>query len=118
MVDKSEPIIGIDLGTTYSCAAIMRNGSVEVIPELQNTGIKTLPSIVCFRDKSDCLIGTHARNNMLEYPKSTMFDSKRLLGHKFKNEYVQNDIKNWPIKVIEDKKTGKPQYVINVEKEV
>ena len=54
---------------------------------------------------------------MLEYPESTMFDSKRLIGHKFSNKYVQEDIKNWPVKVIEDKKTGKPKYVIKVENE-
>ena len=46
-----------------------------------------------------------------------MFDSKRLIGHKFSNKYVQEDIKNWPVKVIEDKKTGKPQYVIKIGNE-
>ena len=114
--EEKEIIIGIDLGTTYSCAAIIRNGNVEVIPENQ-TGIKTVPSVVCFRDKSDCLIGTHARNNMLQYPKSTMFDSKRLLGHKFSNKHVKEDIKNWPVKVVEDEKTKKAKYVIKVENE-
>ena len=43
---------------------------------------------------------------MLEYPESTMFDSKRLIGQQFSNKYVKEDIKNWPVKVIEDKKTG------------
>ena len=50
-----------------------------------------------------------------------MFVSKRLLGYKFKDEHVQNDIQGWPIKVIEDKKTGKPQYfikIVNKEKNI
>ena len=50
----------------------MRNGNVEVIPE-NLTRIKSYPSILCFKSKSDCLIGNHAKNNMFEYPGSTMF---------------------------------------------
>ncbi len=53
---------------------------------------------------------------MLEYPESTMFDSKRLIGHNFSNKYVQEDIKKSPVKVIEDKKTGKPKYVTKIRK--
>ncbi len=116
MDDNSKPIIGIDLGTTYSCAAIIRNGKVDVIEDKQ-TGKKTIPSIVCFNNNNEYSIGTKARNNMLQYPQSTMFDSKRLLGHKFSNKYVQKDIKNWPIEVIEDPRSKKPQYVINFDNE-
>ena len=94
----------------------MRNGKVEVIAETQS-GIRSQPSIVCFKNNNECLIGISAKDNMLEYPESTMFDSKRLIGHKFSNKYVQEDIKNWPVKVIEDKKTGKPQYVIKIGNE-
>ena len=112
----NESIIGIDLGTTYSCVAIMRNGKVDVIAETQS-GIRSQPSIVCFKNNNECLIGISAKRNMLEYPESTMFDSKRLIGHKFSNKYVQEDIKNWPVKVIEDKKTGKPKYVIKIGNE-
>ena len=112
----NEPIIGIDLGTTFSCAAIMRNENVEIIEE-KATGYKLIPSIVCFKSNNDCLIGTNARNNMLQYSQTTIFDSKRLIGHKFNNSDVQEDIKNWPFKVIEDKKKGKPQYVAKVGKE-
>ena len=110
-----QDIIGIDLGTSYSCVAIMRKNKVEII-ENKQTGSKIIPSIVCFNGK-EFLIGTQAQNNMLKYPESTMYNSKRLIGYKFKNKHVQNDIKNWPIKIIEDKKTGKPQYVIKIGNE-
>ena len=80
--NKEEIVIGIDLGKVNSCAAIIRNGNVKVIPENLEE-IKLYLSIVCFKIKSDCLIGTHSKNNMLEYPESTMFDSKRLIGHNF-----------------------------------
>ncbi len=113
---NDEPIIGIDLGTTYSCVAIIRNGNVEIIPD-NKSGNKIIASIVCFENNSKCLIGNSAKNNMLQYPESTIFDSKRLLGHKFNNYHVQEDIKNWPVKVIEDKETKKPKYVIKVENE-
>ncbi len=112
----NETIIGIDLGTTFSCASIMRNGNVEIAPD-NKTGKKLIPSIVCFKSKSECLIGNSAKNNMLQYSQSTMFGNKRLLGHKFINQHVQNDIKNWPVKILEDKNTGKPKYVIKVENE-
>ena len=114
--NKNEPIIGIDLGTTFSCVAIMRNENVEIVPD-NKTGEKLIPSIVCFKSNSDCLIGKIAKNNMIEFSQSTMFDNKRLLGYKFNDKHVQEDIKNWPVKIIEDKNTGKPKYVIKVENE-
>ena len=113
---SSEPIIGIDLGTIFSCVAIMRNGKVEIIEE-KATGEKIIPSMVGYRvdkDSYEELIGGSARNNTIQYAETTMFESKRLLGYKYVNKLVQEDIKNWPIKVIEDKKTGKPQYVIKI----
>jgi len=61
---EDEPIIGIDLGTTYSCVAIMRNGEVEIIPD-EGTGSKLIPSIVSFRN-NECLIGTRGKNNFIE----------------------------------------------------
>ena len=116
MDNKNEPIIGIDLGTTYSCVSIMRQDQVEIIQD-SNTGKRTIPSIVCFKNKRECLIGKSAKDNMLKYPQSTMFDSKRLLGHKFSNKHVKEDIKNWPVKVVEDEKTKKAKYVIKVDNE-
>ena len=113
---NDEPIIGIDLGTTYSCVAIMRNEKKEIIAD-NKSGDKIIASIVCFKSNNECLIGNLAKNNMLQYYQSTMYDSKRLLGYKFNNNHVKEDIKNWPVKIIEDKETKKPKYVIKVGNE-
>ena len=67
--EEKEITIGIDLGTTYSCAAILRNNKVEIIPEYK-TGNKILPSIVCFKSETQCLIGRIAKKKKLEYPES------------------------------------------------
>ena len=117
--DKDESIIGIDLGTTHSCVAIMKNGKVEIIED-KASGEKRIPSMVCFKKNGELLVGSSAKNNMAEYPESTIFDSKRLIGLQYDNPDVQKDIKNWPFKVIEDVKTGKPKYkqkIKNEEKE-
>ena len=114
--EEKEPIIGIDLGTKFSCVGIMREGRVEIVPEV-NSGNRIIPSIVGFNHDNEKCIGKVASEHILEYIKSIMYDSKRLIGHKFSNENVQNDISHWPIKIIEDKKTGKPQYVIKVDNE-
>ena len=76
-------------------------------------GKTIIPSIVCYKD-DQFLIGELVRYNMTEYYKTTMFESKRLLGFKFNNKKEQNNIKNWPNKIIEDPITKKPQYVIEV----
>jgi len=114
-------VFGIDLGTTYSCIGIMRNNNVDIVPNNLTDGRKVIPSIVCYKEDLDedmkdrWLYGNAAKNNMLEYPESTMFESKRLIGLNFNNKEVQRDIKLWPVKIIEDKITKKPQYVIKVE---
>ena len=111
-IPKGEPVIGIDLGTIYSCVGILRQNQVDIIPD--NADGKTIiASMVCYKD-DQWLIGDSAKNNMTEYYKTTMFESKRLLGLKFSNKKVQNDIKNWPNKIIEEPITKKPQYVIEI----
>ena len=112
--EEKEAIIGIDLGTKFSCVGIMREGRVEIVPEV-NSGGKIIPSIIGFFPEK--CIGKVASEHLLEYIKSIMYDSKRLIGHKFSNENVQNDISHWPIKITEDPKTKKPQYVIKVDNE-
>ena len=109
-----EPIIGIDLGTINSCAGIMRENNVEIIAN--NEGKRIIPSIVCYKD-GEWLCGELAKNNMIEYGESTMLESKRLIGLKYKNNNIQKEIKNWIVKIIEDTKTKKPQYVIKEENE-
>jgi len=93
------PAVGIDLGTTYSCAAVFQHGKVEIIAN--DMGNRTTPSYVAFTD-SERLIGDSAKNQVALNPTNTIFDAKRLIGRKFWERTVQADMKHWPFKVIED----------------
>ena len=93
--------IGIDLGTTYSCVGVWQNGRVEVIANDQ--GNRTTPSYVSFTD-SERFIGDSAKNQVNMNPKNTVYDAKRLLGRKFSDPIVQNDMKNLSYAVVADDK--------------
>ena len=96
--------IGIDLGTTYSCVAVRRNGNTEVIANDQ--GNRTTPSYVAFTD-SERLIGDAAKNQSAMNPENTIFDAKRMIGRNFSESDVQSDMKHWPFKV-KSNSAGKP----------
>lgn len=102
------PAIGIDLGTTYSCVGIWENDRVEIIPNDQ--GNRTTPSYVAFTD-TERLIGDAAKNQVAANPHNTVFDAKRLIGRRFSDKVVQEDMTHWPFKVID--KDTKP--IIEIE---
>eukprot|EP01112_Ceratiomyxa_fruticulosa_P009367 TRINITY_DN2440_c0_g1_i1.p1 TRINITY_DN2440_c0_g1~~TRINITY_DN2440_c0_g1_i1.p1 ORF type:complete len:664 (+),score=195.73 TRINITY_DN2440_c0_g1_i1:219-2210(+) len=96
-------VIGIDLGTTYSCVGIFKKGRVEIIANDQ--GNRVTPSWVAFTD-TERLIGEAAKNQAALNPENTVFDVKRLIGRNFNDAEVQRDMKLMPYKVVS--KAGKP----------
>merc|ERR1711966_9001 len=99
------PAIGIDLGTTYSCVGIWQNDRVEIISNDQ--GNRTTPSYVAFTD-SERLIGDAAKNQTAMNPKNSVFDAKRLIGRKFTDPTVQDDMKHFSFTVVSGS-DGKPK---------
>ena len=104
------PVIGIDLGTTYSCVGIFRNGSVEIIPN--ELGNRITPSVVAFTD-DDRLVGEAAKNQAALNPKRTIYSVKRLIGRKYNDKEVQMDKKLLPYDIID--KDGKPYIQVEIK---
>lgn len=107
------PVIGIDLGTTYSCVGVFQHGKVEIIANDQ--GNRTTPSYVAFTE-TERMIGDAAKNQVAMNPKNTIFDAKRLIGRKFDESSVQSDMKHWPFKVLN--KQGKPMVQVEYKNEI
>nr|QBK85853.1 MAG: Hsp70 protein [Marseillevirus LCMAC101] len=96
----NQAIIGIDLGTTYSCVAIWDNGKPEILSNDQ--GNRTTPSMVAFSD-TERMLGDAAKNQAAVNPTNTIFDIKRLIGKNFNDPKVGLDLKHFPFKVIDKK---------------
>ncbi len=93
--------IGIDLGTTNSCMAVMEGGKPTVIPNAE--GNRTTPSIIAFTKKGERLVGLTAKRQAVTNPENTLFSIKRLIGRKFTDKEVQKDIRIMPFKIVEAK---------------
>ncbi|AAZ97491.1 molecular chaperone protein DnaK [Thiobacillus denitrificans ATCC 25259] len=91
-------IIGIDLGTTNSCVAVMENGSPKVIENAE--GARTTPSIVAYAEDGEILVGAPAKRQAVTNPKNTIFAVKRLIGRRFEEKEVQKDIGLMPYKIV------------------
>ncbi len=92
-------IIGVDLGTTNSCVAVMEGGKARVIENAE--GDRTTPSIVAFTKDDEVLVGQPAKRQAVTNPERTLYAVKRLIGRKFSEDVVQKDIKLVPYKIIE-----------------
>lgn len=107
---KGEYVIGIDLGTTYSCVGVWMNDGVVIIPE--DDGQKVIPSYVAFDpDTGARLVGMPAKNQVARNPKNTVYDIKRVIGQRFSDSKVQNDISKFQFEVVQGEE-DKPQVVV------
>ena len=94
-------IIGIDLGTTNSCVAIMENGKPKVIENAE--GARTTPSIIAYMEDGEILVGAAAKRQAVTNPKNTLYGVKRLIGRRFEEPMVQKDIGMVPFSIVKAK---------------
>jgi endoplasmic reticulum chaperone BiP len=110
--NSAEPVVGIDLGTTYSAVGVWKNGRVEIIANDQ--GNRITPSYVAWTVEGERLVGEAAKNQATINPTQTVFDVKRLIGRNFDDKTVQADMKLLPYKITN--KSGKPNIQIGDKK--
>lgn len=91
-------VIGIDLGTTNSCVAVMEGGSPKVIENAE--GSRTTPSVVSFTADGERLVGAPAKRQAVTNPKGTIFATKRLIGRRFDDAHVQKDLASTPYNIV------------------
>ena len=109
-MSKDQIAIGIDLGTTYSCVGIYKNGQVEILSN--ENGNRTTPSYVAYTSEGERIIGNAAKNQANSNPLNTICDAKRFIGRNFDDKTVQDDIKLLQFKVISSD-DNKPLIQIN-----
>lgn len=112
MSDNKGLAIGIDLGTTYSCVGVYRNGQVDIIANDQ--GERTTPSYVGFTD-TERLIGVAAKNSASSNPTNTVYDAKRMIGREFSDPKLQEDMKHFSFKVVN--RDNKPKINVTYKSE-
>jgi molecular chaperone DnaK len=107
----SGPVVGIDLGTTNSCVSVMEGKTARVIENSE--GARTTPSVVAFTKHGERLVGLPAKRQAVVNPANTVFAFKRLIGRRYKDKEVQEDVKHWPFHTVE-KPDGRPAIEVEV----
>jgi heat shock protein 5 len=113
--NKIGTTIGIDLGTTYSCVGVFKNGRVEIMANDQ--GNRITPSYVAFMENGERLVGDAAKNQATINPENTIFDVKRLIGRNFGDKSVQADKKLVPYNIVSDNNKPMVEVVVNGKKQ-
>lgn len=109
------PIIGIDIGTSYSLASVWKNGHVEIIPN--DNGQNKTPSYVSFKD-NEILVGESAQIQAKKNPKNTIFNIKRLLGKDFEDKDLQKEIELCPFNILKNKDDGKAIIQVDYQNKI
>ena len=113
---EDEYAIGLDLGTTFSCMGVYRNGGVEIIPN--KNGEKTTPSIVIITKDGNILVGEETTDFLVKNYDSCIYEVKRLIGREFNDKKLQEEIKKLPFKIVQSNrgKTPEVEIIINGQK--
>ena len=113
LIPTGKPAIGIDLGTTFSCVGVYRNGKVDIIPNAH--GNKTTPSYVAFTD-TEYLVGEDAKRQAVRNIRHTIFDAKRLIGRNSDDPTLAANKKHWPFEVVSEE--GHPKFKVQLKDQV
>lgn len=104
-------VIGIDLGTTFSCVAVWRDGAAEILED--ESGNRTTPSFVAFSEDGARLVGHEAKSQAAKNTRNTFYDIKRIIGQKFGEQKVREEVKRFPFEVLADEQTDDPKIVVD-----